>query len=408
MTKRGWYMNVALRRKLFVIIVIAVVVLATVYGFFPKAADVDLVDVQRGPLQVTIEEEGRTRLKDRYVITAPTAGYLQRVRAKVGDTVKKGQNVLVLEPLRSQALDSRSRAEAEANATAAEAALNAAMERETAAAADADYMEKRLERLKNLYAKGSIAKDQFDQIEAETKKARAGQRSAKAAVEISRSELVRAKALLQDFTADKKTANDRKVYVSTPVSGSIFRIYKESEGAVNIGEPLMEIGNSKNLEIRVEVLSSDAVKIKKGTVVLFKRWGGEGTLEGVVRVVEPSGFTKISSLGVEEQRVLVIADITSPMDMWRALGDGYRLEAHFVVWEGKDILQVPTSSLFRIGKEDWAVFVAEKGKARQRVVKIGQRNGLMAEIISGVREKEKVISHPDDTTSDGIRIKTKK
>jgi HlyD family secretion protein len=165
-------MNVAFRRKLFVIIVIAVVVLATVYGFYPKAADVDLVDVTRGPLQITIEEEGRTRLKDRYVITAPTAGYLQRVHAKAGDPVKKGQNVLVLEPLRSQALDSRSRAEATAGANAAEAALNAAIERETAAAADADYMEKRLERLKNLYAKGSIAKDQFDQIDSEAKKAR--------------------------------------------------------------------------------------------------------------------------------------------------------------------------------------------------------------------------------------------
>jgi HlyD family secretion protein len=401
-------MNVALRRKLFVIIIIVAVVLATVYGFYPKAADVDLVDVTRGPLQVTIEEEGRTRLKDRFVITAPTAGYLERVRAKVGDPVKKGQNVLILEPLRSQALDSRSRAEAAAGATAAEASLNASIERESAAAADADYLEKRLERLKNLYAKGSIAKDQYDQIEAETKKARAGQRSGKAAVEVSRSELARAKAILQDFNTDKRTSGSNKVYVSTPASGSIFRIYKESEGAVNVGEPLMEIGNSKNLEIRVEVLSSDAVKIKKGTVVLIKRWGGEGTLEGVVRVVEPSGFTKISSLGVEEQRVLIIADITSPADIWRALGDGYRLEAHFVVWEGKDILQVPTSSLFRVGKEDWAVFIEEKGKARQRIVKIGQRNGLAVEIISGVREKEKVISHPDDTISEGIRIKTKK
>jgi HlyD family secretion protein len=162
------------------------------------------------------------------------------------------------------------------------------------------------------------------------------------------------------------------------------------------------------LEIRVEVLSSDAVKIKKGTAVFFKRWGGEGMLEGVVRVVEPSGFTKISSLGVEEQRVLIIVDITSPAEIWSDLGDGYRLEAHFVVWEGKYILQVPTSSLFRVGKDDWAVFVEEKGKARQRIVKIGQRNGLAAEIISGVSEKEKVIAHPDDSVSDGARVHARK
>ena len=401
-------MNVALRRKLSVILIIAFVVLATAYGFYPSAVDVDLALVARGPLQVTIEEEGRTRLKDRFVITAPTAGYLERVKAKVGDAVRKGQVVLVLEPLRSPVLDSRSRAEATATNTAAASALNAAIERESAAAADADYMEKRLERLKNLYAKGSIAKDQYDQIEAETKKARAIQRSAKAAVEVSRSDLDRAKTLLQNYSSDKNTASHNKVYVTSPAAGNIFRIYRESEGAVNVGEPLMEMGNSKNMEIRVEVLSSDAVKIKKGTTVFFKRWGGEGTLAGVVTVVEPSGFTKISSLGVEEQRVLIIADITSPAEMWRALGDGYRLEAHFVVWEDKDVVQVPTSSLFRVGKENWAVFVDEKGRAHQRIVKIGQRNGLAAHIIEGVNENEKVIVNPDDSVHNGTRVRARK
>ena len=401
-------MNVALRRKLLVIIVIAVVFLATAYGFLPKAVDVDLVDVTRSPLQVTIEEEGRTRLKDRFVITAPTVGYLERVKVKIGDAVRKGQVVMVLEPLRSPSLDSRSRAEATATVNAAEAGLNAAIERESAAAADADYMEKRLERLKNLYAKGSIAKDQYDQIEAETKKARAVQRSAKAAVEVSRSDLDRAKTLLKNYSSEKNTSSANKVYISTPTSGNIFRIYRESEGAVNVGEPLMEIGNSKNLEIRVEVLSSDAVKIKKGGTVFIKRWGGEGTLEGVVRIIEPSGFTKISSLGVEEQRVLVIVDITSSPDKWLALGDGYRLEAHFVVWEGKDVLQIPNSCLFRVGKDEWAVFVEEKGKARKRIVKTGQRNGLTAEVISGLTEKEKVIAHPDDSVSEGTRVHARK
>jgi HlyD family secretion protein len=396
-------MNVALRRKSFIIIIAAVIVLATVYGFFPKAVDVDLVQVTRGPLQVTIEEEGRTRLKERFVITAPTAGYLERITAKAGDEVKKGQNIIILEPLRSPVLDSRSRAEAESTVTAAEAALNAAVEKESAAAADAGYMEKRIERLKKLYAKGSIAKDQFDQIESETKKAKAIQRSAQAAVEVARSELERAKTLLQNYASIENTTGNNTVYVASPVNGSIFRIFKESEGAVNVGEPLMEIGDSRNLEVRVEVLSSDAVKIKKGTKVFFKRWGGDGILEGIVRVVEPSGFTKISSLGVEEQRVFVIADITSPSENWSALGDGYRLEAHFVIWDGKDVLQIPTSSLFRVN-DDWAVFVEEKGKAQQRLVKIGHRNGLVAEIISGLNEKEKVIAHPDDTVNNGVRV----
>ena len=285
-------MNAALRRKLFVITIIAAVVLATAYGFYPKAVGVDLAKVSRGPLQVTIEEEGRTRLKERFVVTAPTAGYLERISAKVGDQVKKGQSVIVLSPLRSPVLDPRSRAEAGATVTAAQAALNAAIEKESAASADADYMEKRLERLKNLYAKGSIARDQYDQIEAETKKERAFARAATAAVDVSRSDLERSKALLQNFSSGNKTSSSNKVYVSSPVSGYIFRIYRESEGAVSTGEALMEIGNPKNLEIRVEVLSSDAIKIKKGTAVFFKRWGGEGTLEGIVRVVEPSGFRR--------------------------------------------------------------------------------------------------------------------
>lgn len=400
-------MKAALRRKLFVIVIILVVVSATIYGFMPKAVDVDLVDVSRGPLQVTIEEEGRTRLKERFVISAPTAGYMRRIDAKVGDSVRKGQILVTLEPLRSQALDPRSRAEAEATVSAAEASLNAAMEKERAAMADADYLERRLERITNLYAKGSVAKDQFDQAESEAKKARAVQRSAKAAVDVSHAEFERTKTTLQNFTPSGRTEKHDTIFVSSPVGGIIFRIYRDSEGAVNAGEPLMDIGDAKNLEVRVEVLSSDAVKIKKGTTVLFKHWGGDGTLTGIVRIVELAGFTKVSSLGVEEQRVLVIADITSPPEIWRVLGDGYRLETHFVVWEGNAILQVPASALFRSGKE-WMVFVEDNGKARQRTVEVGQRNGLAAEIISGLKEKEKVIAHPDDSISNGKHIRPRK
>lgn len=400
-------MNVALRRKLSVIIIILVAVLATLYGFIPKAVDVDLVDISRGPLQVTIEEEGRTRLKERFVISAPISGYMQRIVAKVGDPVRKGEAVVVLEPLRSQSLDPRSRAEAEAVVSAAKAALNAAQEKERAAAADADYIRKRSERIAKLYSKGYAAKDQFDQTESELNKSRAVRDSAKAAADVARFEFDRAKATLQNFNPVKRTVNHSTVYISSPVSGNIFRIYRESEGSVNTGEPLLDIGNAENLEVRVEVLSSDAVKIKKGTPVLFKRWGGDEPLLGVVRVVEPAGFTKISSLGVEEQRVLIIVDITSPPDTWRVLGDGYRLEAHFIVWEGKDVLQVPASALFRSGKE-WAVFVNDNGRARERTVEVGQRNGLTAEIISGIKANEKVIAHPDDSISDGTRIKSRK
>jgi HlyD family secretion protein len=400
-------MKIATRRTLFVIGVILVVVVATIYGFLPKAVEVDLVAVSRGPLQVTIEEEGRTRLKERFVVSAPTAGYMRRIDAKVGDPVRKGQTVVALEPLRSQPLDPRSRAEAEATVFAAQAGLNAAIEKERAAAADADYMEKRLERIANLYSKRYVAQDQFDQTESEAKRARAAQFSAKAAVDVSRSELDRVKTVLKNFPPGGIAEKAHTVSVSSPVSGAVIKIYRESEGAVHVGEPLLEIGDSKNLEVRIELLSSDAVKIKKGGEVLFKRWGGEGTLTGMVRIVEPAGFTKVSSLGVEEQRVLVIADITSPPETWRLLGDGYRLEAHFVVWEGKDVLQIPASGLFRSGKE-WAVFVEDNGKVRQRTLEVGQRNGLTAEIISGLKEKEMLVVHPDDSIKNGTPIRPRR
>jgi HlyD family secretion protein len=400
-------MNGMLRRKIFVISVILIVVILLIYGFLPKTQKVDIGVVKRGPLQVTIEEEGRTRLKERFTISAPTAGYMRRVNAKVGDPVKRGQIVAVLEPLHSQALDPRSQATAEASVNSAEASLNATMEKERVTTADAGYIEQRLERLKALYAKGSISKDQYDQIDSEAKKVRALQLSAAAEVNVARSELERAKINLRNFSAVKRGGKYDAVYVTAPLSGTVFRVYHESEGAVNVGEPLMDIGDAANLEVRVEILSSDAVKIKKGTPVLFKRWGRDEPLAGIVRLVEPAGFTKISSLGVEEQRVLVLVDITSPPERWQVLGDGYRLEAHFIIWEGENILQIPASALFRLGK-DWAVFVEEKGKARKRVVEVGQRNGLAAQIISGLKENEKVLAYPDDSISDGTKIKARK
>ena len=400
-------MNNLTRRKLLIAGFSLLVILLIVYGFLPKRQDVDLVAAHRGDFQVTIEEEGRTRLKQRFTVSAPTAGYMRRFDFKVGDTVKKGQTVVVLEPLRSQSLDPRSRAQAQLSISAAQAALEAAVEKERAAASDAEYIEKRLERMSNLFSKGYIAKDQFEQTETEAKKARAYRLSAKAAVNVARADMESAKTNLQNYSTTKNIGKQNLLYVSSPVDGSVFRIYRESEGALNVGEPLVDIGNQKDMEIRAEVLSSDAVKIKAGTSVLFKRWGRDETLTGVVRMVEPAGFTKISSLGVEEQRVLVIADITSEQEKWQALGDGYRLEAHFIIWEGKNILQIPASALFRLGN-DWAVFAAEKGKARRRIVEIGHRNGLAAEIISGLMESEKVIAYPDDAINNKTRIKQRK
>ncbi|MCK9364568.1 MAG: HlyD family efflux transporter periplasmic adaptor subunit [Syntrophales bacterium] len=396
-------MKAATRRTLLLTIIILAVILATIYGFLPKPIAVDLVAAERGPLRVAIEEEGRTRLKERFLVSAPVAGYITRNRLNVGDALRKGQVLVSIEPPRSQPLDRRTREEGNALVLVAEAGFKAAREKEQAAQADVEYSEKRVERIRNLYLKRYVAKDQLDQTEAEAKKAKAVQLAAAAAAEASRFELERAKAALKNVSSRVNHEKPETLKIASPLDGVVFRVLRKSEGPVSAGEPLLEIGDVRALEVRVEVLSSDAVRIKKGTKAVFKRWGGEETLEGVVRTVEPAGFTKISSLGVEEQRVLVLADIVSPPETWRAVGDGYRLDASFIVWEKEGVLQVPVGALFRSG-QNWAVFVDENGRARQRVLKIGQRNGLAAEVVTGLKEGERVITHPDDAVKDGVRI----
>lgn len=389
------------------ICVAAGVSLALAYGFMPKPVPVDTVRAARAPMQVTIDEEGKTRVRDRFIISAPVSGYMRRVDLKVGDAVQKGQAVAVLEPLRSGVLDARSRAEAEAAAAAAEAAVAAADERARAAAADADYARKNIARQKKLYEAGYIARDLFEQADAEAARTGATLLSAEAAARTARAELQRARASLRYSAAEGSSDRRHTVVITSPAGGNLLKLQKESEGTVNAGEPLIDVGDPAKLEARVEVLSSDAVSIRPGTKVLLERWGGDSPLTGTVRVVEPAAFTKISSLGVEEQRVFVIADITSVPEEWKRLGDGYRVEAKFIIWEGADVLQVPASALFRKG-DDWAVFTKENGRARLRQLQTGKRNGRSAEVLSGLAEGAEVIIHPDDTVRDNVRVKLRR
>ena len=197
-----------------------------------------------------------------------------------------------------------------------------------------------------------------------------------------------------------------RVPVTSPIDGRILKLHHECEGPVRTGEPLLEVGNPEVLEVEVDVLSSDAVKITPGMTVLFDRWGGDQPLQGTVRNIEPVGFTKISALGVEEQRVLIITDFISPKEQWQRLGDGYRVDAQFMLWHEDDVLQVPASSVFRYN-EGWAVFVIENHRARLRDVKIGQRNGLVVQILEGLQEEQQVINHPSDQVEDGIKVKAR-
>jgi HlyD family secretion protein len=282
----------------------------------------------------------------------------------VGDAIERGAMLVELDPVRAEVLDPRRRAEAEARIAAAEDSVSAAEQRANAAASNAGLAHKELQRVRALRATGHVTQAAEDRAASEVERSAAEQRSAQFAVATARHELEAARTALK-YAASGGSA--RPVAVRAPVPGQVLKIPRKSEGTVAAGQALIEIGDPRALEVEVDVLSADAVRISPGTRVLFQRWGGAGALEGVVRVVEPAGFTKVSALGVEEQRVWVIVAFTSPRTQWQRLGDGYRVEATFIVWEAREILQIPASALFRAG-EKWAVFAVEGNRARQKIV----------------------------------------
>jgi HlyD family secretion protein len=394
-----------LRQRILLILLLLLAALAIIWAFLPRPVPVETAKVSRGPLQVTVEEEGKTRLRDRFVVSAPVAGYVRRVDLEVGDPVKRGQVVAGIEPMRTEGLDPRARAAARARVSAAEAALRAAEERIREAAAADEYATARLDRTRRLADAGLTPKDALEQVASEAKRASAATRSAEEAADAARHDLEGAKAALTRAGASGGRRADQ-VAVRSPATGNVLAVRRESEGVVPAGTPLLEVGDPGRLEVEVDVLSADAVRIRPGTPVRFDRWGGDVPLEGKVRVVEPVGFTKVSALGVEEQRVLVLVDITSPRDAWKSVGDGYRLEASFVLWEEKEVLQVPAGALFRIG-DRFAVYVVEKGRAKARTVEIGRRSGLAAQLLSGLAEGETVILHPGDTVAEGKKVRAR-
>jgi HlyD family secretion protein len=391
-------------RKHPVIILIALIVIGLlVWGYWPQPVWVETVTVKRAPMSVTVEEEGRTRVIDRYVIAAPVDGVTCRVNMNVGDQVMQGEVLLGITPLESQVLDPRSRAEAKARVAAAESALESASDQAESVKASADFYKSEVERLRPLFGKGVISKGELDKAEMNVLTTNANLRSAQHAVEVARYDLQAAKSVLEYHAGSDREPAER-VPVTAPIDGRILKLHHECEGPVRTGQPLLEVGDPQILEVEVDVLSSDAVKIKPGMTVLFDRWGGKQPLEGVVRTIEPVGFTKISALGVEEQRVLIIADFISPRERWQRLGDGYRVDAKFILWHEKDVLQVPASSVFRYN-EGWAVFTIEDKITKRREVKVGQRNGLVTQILDGLQEGTILINHPSDDVEDNVRIR---
>ena len=395
-----------LRAKIGMFAAASLVVLGLVIGFLPRAPLVDVVEVQRAPMAVTVEDEGKTRVRDRYLVSAPVAGYARRIDLKAGDNVAAGQVLAVIEPARPVPLDPRTRARAQAQVRAAEAALAVAQNNARSAAAAAQLAQQKLARAEILRNSNFVSAQALDTARSSEARARAAAQAAQNAVKVARFDLETARAAVASAAGLQAGARGEAMPVRAPVAARVLKVLHESEGAVAAGQPLIEIGNPESLEVEVEVLSTQAVKIAPGSRVVLDRWGNDQPVEGTVRTVEPSGHTKISALGVEEQRVRVIVDFTSPRQAWQRLGDGYRVEARFVLWQGNNVLQLPSSALFRHGK-GWAVFRLERGRARLTPVEIGHRAGLVTQVLSGLSAGDRVVFHPDEAISNGVRVRAR-
>ncbi|MFQ5668696.1 MAG: efflux RND transporter periplasmic adaptor subunit [Candidatus Binatia bacterium] len=381
----------------------AVAVLAVALLVFilrPAAVQVDVVPVARGRLRVTVDEEGYTRVRDRFVIAAPIAGRLARIALRAGDTVERGTVVARMRPL---PLDPRARAEAMARLHAAEAASREAEARAEKARVALQQAQRTGTRARHLGKTGVIAVEERELAELEET---ARRKELEAATFAARAAAARAALLApgaengQALVAACEAQPETCLELRSPIRGEVLRVDEQSERTVAAGTPLLELGDPRALEVVVDVLSADAVQVKPGALVLIENWGGGQPLHARVRVVEPSGFTKVSALGVEEQRVNVIADFVDPAV---PVADGYRVEARIVVWEGDDVLKVPSSALFRHDGA-WAVFTMEAGRAHRRVINVGHRSAVEAQILDGLDEGSMVIRHPSDRIADRVRV----
>ena len=380
------------------LVVLAIVAVA----MWPESMEVDAAPVDTGPMQVTIDEDGETRVRDRFVISAPVSGRLQRIELEPGDPVIRGRTVLVrLTPAESPLIDSRSRAELAAAVEGARAAVGQAKAEMERAAATLARARSNLRRQQELGEAGLVARETLETAETQARTSEEALRAAEFTVTRSEYELQLARARLQ-----APTSAGSEVVIVAPIDGIVLKRLRESESVVPIGEPLLEIGDPERLEIVADLLSTDAVRVPPGALVNIEQWGGGQPLKARVRRVEPSGFMKVSALGVEEQRVNVLIDFVDVASAARALGDNYRVEVRIVVWSDDNVVRAPVGSLFRRG-EGWATFVVEQERARLRTIQLGQRNDTYGQITSGLSAGQVVVLHPPDTLADGIRVEVR-
>jgi HlyD family secretion protein len=362
-----------------------------VAGLWPQPVPVETAVVSRGLLQVTVNEEGKTRIQHRYLLSAPVTGRMRRIPLKPGASVDSGATVAVIDPLPPSLLDARTRALLEARRDAAIAQLDRA--RATRA-----YAATELKRISRLHAEGTVSDQELEG-------AQWRDLSADRELDAVESALREAEAELARFEPDPAATDAAEpAEVPSPIDGRVLRVFEESTRVVTAGTPLLEVGDPTDLEVVIEVLSRDGAAIQPGTRVLLEQWGGEAPLEAAVRLVEPAGFLKVSALGVEEQRVNVIADIITPLEQRRGLGDNFRVESRIITWENPDVLKVPSGALFRRGS-DWAAYVIRNGRAEVKAINVGALSAAEAEVLDGLEAGDQVIVYPGDGVREGIRVK---
>ncbi len=369
--------------------------------FMPQPVLVETAAIVTTNFEDTIDEDGRTRVRDRYLVSAPLSGRLQRMALEAGDAIQAGQTLAIITPAISPLLDPRVKLELEAQVGAAEAALEEAESLYENAKVLMSQASANLERTKQLVERNVAPAAQFDRDQFLYLSAQRQVNAAEGRSHAATHVLEQARAALNSAS---NTEPGESFPVISPVSGRILKIVQESETVASLGAPLVELGDPSDLEIAVDVLTTDAIRVKEGQKVIVKRWGGAADLHGAVRRVEPSAFTKISALGVEEQRVWVIVDITSPRETWTSLGDGYRVEVKIIVDELDRATVVPVGALFRRG-DTWNVFIVDDGRAHTRQIEIAHLSAGLAAVAKGVRPGEIVVLYPPAALTEGSRIK---
>jgi len=380
----------------------AVIVLGFVaWGFWPKPVLVETATASRAALTVRVSEEGKTRVRNRFVVAAPVAGRMRRVPLKPGDEVRAAATVLTaIEPVAAPLLDPRSREQAEAEVSLRGAAGKQAAASLDAARATLKLAESDRERVRSIHRSGTVSEADRDKVEGEASIRAAELRAIEFSIQVNDFRLAQARAALA--RPEVGTAGGL-VEVKSPVSGRVLKVLQESEMVVAPGLPILEVGDPQDLEVEAEILSRDAVAIHLGDAADIEQWGGEGLLKARVRRIEPAAFTKISALGVEEQRVIVLCDLLDPPPAAKALGDRFRVEVRVAIWHSDDVLVVPAGALFREGNV-WKTFVFRDGRAVATEVSVGHSDGRLTEVLSGIAAGTAVLVHPPDAVKDATRV----